>query len=235
MRQAGHITAEVLQAVAAAVRPGMKTAELDAIVEQEVRRHGVVASFRGYRGYPASLCVSINDQVVHGIPGPRVIQEGDLVALDVGVIYNGFQGDAAVTVGAGNIGAEARRLMEGSLAALWAGISGARAGAHLGAVSATIQQYVESRGFSVVREYVGHGIGSQMHEDPQVPNFGVPDEGPRLRPGMTLALEPMVNQGDWRTRLDPDGWTVYTLDGSLSAHFEHTIAITDGEAEILTQ
>lgn len=235
MRRAGRITAEVLRALAASLRPGMRTAELEEIVQEELRRHGTRSSFKNYRGYPASLCVSINDEVVHGIPGPRVLQEGDLVALDVGVVYNGFQGDAAITVGIGPIGDEARRLIEVTQGALEAGIAAAVAGAHLGDVSVAVQRHVESRGFSVVREYVGHGIGRQMHEEPQIPNFGTPGEGPVLRPGMTLALEPMVNQGDWRTRLGEDGWTVYTLDGSLSAHFEHTIAITDGDAEIFTR
>ncbi len=235
MRRAGHITAEVLRALVAALRPGMRTAELDEIAQEELRRLGARASFKGYRGYPASLCVSINDEVVHGIPGPRVIQDGDLVALDFGVLYNGFQGDSAVTVGVGQISAAARRLVEVTEGALQAGIATARTGVHLGDVSAAIQRHVESQGFSVVREWVGHGIGRQMHEEPQIPNFGTPGEGPMLRPGMTLALEPMVNAGDWHTRVGTDGWTVYTADGSLSAHFEHTIAITDGEAVILTQ
>ncbi|MBI2303385.1 MAG: type I methionyl aminopeptidase [Chloroflexi bacterium] len=235
MRRAGQIVAAILARLVKEVRPGLVTAELETITQEELKRQGALSSFKGYRGYPASLCVSINDEIVHGIPGPRVLKEGDIVALDMGTIVDGFQGDGATTVGVGKIGPRARRLIEVTQGALDAGIAAARGGAWLGDISAAIQEYVESRGFSIVREYVGHGIGRQMHEEPQVPNFGERGTGPRLRKGMALALEPMVNAGGWRTRVKEDRWTVVTADGSLSAHFEHTIAITDGEAEILTR
>lgn len=234
MRRAGRIVAAVLDILTSKIRAGMKTKELDAITEKETEARGGVPSFKGYRGYPASLCVSINDEIVHGIPGERVIKEGDIVSLDFGAIYHGYQGDAAVTVGIGEVSPVAKKLMAATRGALMAGIAAASAGARLGDVSRTIQEHAESCGFSVVREYTGHGIGRNMHEDPQIPNFGLVGQGPVLRKGMTLALEPMLNAGDWHTRLGGDGWVVLTEDGSLSAHFEHTIAITDGEPEILT-
>jgi methionyl aminopeptidase len=234
MRQAGRIVAKVLQRLIEELRPGMKTKELDIITARELARHGAESSFKGYRGFPAHLCVSINDEIVHGIPGERVLRSGDIVSLDVGAIFQGFQGDAAVTVGVGKISPLAKQLLEVAEHALRVGIAAARPGAHLGDVSAAIQSYVESRGFSVVREYTGHGIGRQMHEEPQIPNFGLPGQGPLLQKGMTLAIEPMVNAGGWRTRVTDNQWTVVTIDGSFSAHFEHTIAITDGEPEILT-
>lgn len=235
MRKAGGIVAEILKILADSVRPGMETQELDIIAERETKKRGAIPSFKGYRGYPASLCVSVNDEIVHGIPGKRLIKEGDIVSLDFGAIYDGFQGDAAVTVGVGKISATALRLIEATEGALWAGIGAARARGTLGDISAAIQAHAETRGFSVVREYTGHAIGREMHEDPLVPNFGVPGTGPVLKRGMTLALEPMLNVGDWRTRRADDNWTVLTADGSLSAHFEHTIAITDSEAEVLTK
>jgi len=234
MRQAGRIVATVLDILCQQVRTGMKTKELDIIAAREVERLGAKPSFKGYRGFPANLCVSVNDEVVHGTPGERVLGEGDIVSLDFGVIYDGFQGDAAVTIGVGEVDLKASELLETTKGGLKAGIAAARAGARLGDISATIQNYAESRGYSVVREYSGHGIGREMHEEPQIPNFGLPGTGPVLKKGMTLALEPMVNVGDWRTRVGDDHWTVLTADGSLSAHFEHTIAITDGEPEVLT-
>jgi len=234
MREAGRIVATVLEVLKLRMRPGMRTEELDVIANREVERLGGIPSFKGYRGFPASLCVSVNDEIVHGIPGKRVLQEGDIVSLDFGAIVDGFQGDAAVTVGLGGISPQAEQLMETTRGALQAGIAAAYAGARLGDISAAIQHYAESMGYSVVREYTGHGIGRQMHEEPQIPNFGVPGQGPVLKKGMTLALEPMVNIGDWRTKVDDNHWTVFTNDGSLSAHFEHTIAITDGEPEVLT-
>jgi len=234
MRQAGRIVATVLDILIGQVRPGMKTKELDVIAAREVERLGAKPSFKGYRGFPANLCVSVNDEVVHGIPGERVLRQGDIVSLDLGASFMGFQGDAAVTVGVGEIDLKARELMETTEGVLKAGIAAARSGARLGDISATMQNYAESRGYSVVREYTGHGIGREMHEEPQIPNFGLPGTGPVLKKGMTLAFEPMVNAGGWRTRLGDDHWTVLTADGSLSAHFEHTIAITDGEAEVLT-
>jgi methionyl aminopeptidase len=234
MRQAGRIVATVLEILCQQVRPGMKTKELDIIAAREAERLGAKPSFKGYRGFPANLCVSVNDEVVHGIPGERVLGEGDIVSLDFGAIYEGFQGDAAVSIGVGKITPQARGLLDTTEGGLKAGIAAARAGARLGDISAAMQNYAESRGYSIVREYSGHGIGREMHEEPQIPNFGFPGTGPVLKKGMTLALEPMVNVGDWRTRVGDDHWTVLTADGSLSAHFEHTIAITDGEAEVLT-
>jgi methionyl aminopeptidase len=212
----------------------MKTKELDIIAAREVERLGAKPSFKGYRGFPANLCVSVNDEVVHGIPGERILRQGDIVSLDLGVSFMGFQGDAAVTIGVGEIDSVATDLLETTGGVLKVGIATARAGARLGDISATMQNYAESRGYSVVREYTGHGIGREMHEEPQIPNFGLPGTGPILKEGMTLALEPMVNVGDWHTRVGDDHWTVLTADGSLSAHFEHTIAITDGEPEVLT-
>jgi len=235
MREAGRIVAVVLALLREKIAPGVTTEELNALAEETILKHGAVPSFKGYRGYPAALCVSVNEEVVHGIPGSRVINEGDLVSMDVGTIYKGFQGDAAITVAVGEVSPAARRLLEVTAGALEAGIAQCRAGQHMGDVSAAIQNYAESRGFSVVREYTGHGIGRKMHEDPQIPNFGEPGRGALLRPGMTFALEPMVTMGTWRTRVLDNGWTVVTLDGQLSAHFEHTIAVTDDEPEILTR
>jgi len=235
MRKAGRIVATILDILKKRIEPGIITEELDRITVEELKRHGATSSFKNYRGFPAHLCVSINDQLVHGIPGDQVIKEGDIVSLDFAAIYEGFHGDAALTVGVGEISPEARNLISTTEGALQAGINRARSGARLGDISAAIQSYIESRGLAVVREYVGHGIGRQMHESPQIPNYGNPGQGPVLSTGMTLALEPMVNAGDWRTRVAGDGWTVTTADGSLCAHFENTIAITDGDAEILTR
>ncbi len=241
MRQAGRIVAEVLKILTDHLKPGMKTKELDIIAVKELKRLGAESSFKGYRGYPATVCVSINDEIVHGIPGDRVLKNGDIVALDFGAIYQGFQGDAAVTVPVGEASPEAMRLIEATRGSLESGIAAAKAGAKLGDVTAAIQSYAASRGYSVVREYTGHGIGRQMHEDPQIPNsteppYGLPaGTGPVLKKGMTLALEPMLNAGSWRTRIADDHWTVLTADGSLSAHFEHTIAINNTEPEVLTQ
>ena len=234
MRQAGRIVATVLEILTQQVRPGMKTKELDDIVGRELIRLGAKPSFKGYRGFPANLCVSVNDEIVHGIPGERVLDEGDIISLDLGAIFMGFQGDAAVTAGVGKISSPARKLIETTEGTLKAGIAAAHSGARLGDISAAIQRYAESKGYLVVREYSGHGIGREMHEEPQIPNFGLPGLGPVLKRGMTFALEPMVNIGDWRTQLGGDHWTVLTADGSLSAHFEHTIAITDDEPEVLT-
>jgi methionyl aminopeptidase len=234
MRQAGRIVATVLEILCQQVKLGMKTKELDAIAAREVERLGGKPSFKGYRGFPASLCISVNDEVVHGIPGERVLDEGDIVSLDLGVLFMGFQGDAAVTIGVGEVSPRAQDLISTTEGVLRAGIAASHAGARLGDASAAMQVYAEAKGYSVVREYSGHGIGREMHEEPQIPNFGLPGTGPVLKKGMTLALEPMVNAGDWHVRLGDDHWTVLTADGSLSAHFEHTIAITDGEAEVLT-
>jgi methionyl aminopeptidase len=234
MRQAGRIVAEVLAILRQAVRPGVVELELDRIVRKEFARRGCTPTFLGYHGYPATVCVSVNDEIVHGIPGKRVIQEGDIVSIDLGATYKGFVADAAITVGVGRISPEAEKLIRVTEEALWAGIRAARPGRRLGEISHAIESAIAPHGFGIVREYVGHGVGREMHEEPQVPNYGPPDRGPVLKKGMVLALEPMVTLGDWRTRRHDDNWTVSTLDGSLAAHFEHTIAITDGEAEVLT-
>lgn len=234
MRRIGEIVAIVLDILKKQVRPGMKTKELDVIAARELEKRGARSSSMGYRGFPAQLCVSVNDEVVHGIPGERVLNEGDIVSIDLTGNLDGFHGDAAVTIGVGNISPQARDLIETTEGALKTGIAAARCGARLGDISAAIQNYAESRGYSVVREYTGHGIGQEMHEEPQIPNFGLSGTGPVLKKGMTLAIEPMVTAGDWRTRIGDDQWVVCTCDGSLAAHFEHTIAVTDGEAEVLT-
>jgi methionyl aminopeptidase len=236
MRRAGRIVAQVLAALQQRIKPGVNTAELDELAYQIITKHKAIPSFKGYRGFPASLCVSINEEVVHGIPSKkRYLKEGDIVSFDVGAIYQGYHGDAAVTVGVGEIAEAAKELLAVTAGALAVGIAQSRAGHHTGDISWAIQDYAESRGYSVVREYTGHGIGLQMHEDPQIPNYGQPKRGFLLKPGMTFALEPMVNEGDWHTRVLADNWTVVTKDGKLSAHFEHTIAVTEGEPEILTR
>jgi methionyl aminopeptidase len=234
MRQAGKIVATVLELLAQELKPGLKTKELDIIAEREIKKLGGVPSFKGYRGYPASVCVSVNDEIVHGIPGERVIKEGDIVSLDLGAIYQEYQGDAARTVGVGIISLKARELIMATEGAFESGIKMARDGNRLSDISAAIQKYAESKGFTVVREYTGHGIGKKMHEEPLIPNFGAPGSGPLLKKGMTFAIEPMLNVGDWRTKVDKNQWTVSTLDGSLSSHHENTIVITSGEPEILT-
>lgn len=234
MREAGRVVAETLQLLVERLRPGLVEKELDEIVRREFARRGVQPTFLGYHGYPATVCVSINDEIVHGIPGDREIRDGDVVSMDLGCTHKGFVADAAVTVGVGTLSPVAQRLIDVTRESLARGIAAARAGARVGAIGHAVQTYVESQGFSVVREYVGHGVGRQMHEDPQIPNYGSPDTGPVLRPGMVIAIEPMVNAGDWRTKRDSDNWTVRTADGSLSAHFEHTLAITEGEPEVLT-
>jgi methionyl aminopeptidase len=234
MRQAGKVVAAVLQRLREEIKPGIKTSQLDSVAESELKKYGAKASFKGYRGFPAHLCVSVNDEIVHGIPGERRLNDGDLVSLDFGAMVDGFHGDGAITVGVGRISLKAQELLNVTEAALMVGIRAALNGVHLGDVSSAIQNYVETRRFSVVREYSGHGVGRDLHEDPLVPNFGSPGEGSLLRKGMTLAVEPMVTTGDWRTRVADNKWTVLTADGSLSAHFEHTIAISEGEAEVLT-
>jgi methionyl aminopeptidase len=234
MRQAGRIVAEVLEILVGEIRPGRIVKDFDTIVSEEFRRRGVIPTFLGYLGYPAHVCVSINDEVVHGIPGERVLQEGDIVSIDLGATYEGFVADSALTVGVGTISGQAQQLVDVTYQSLREGIGKVRPGARLGEVSHAIQTYAESQGFAVVREYVGHGVGRKMHEEPQVPNFGPPDRGPVMRKGMVLALEPMLNVGTWRTKKHDDQWTVSTLDGSLSAHFEHTVAITDQGPEVLT-
>jgi methionyl aminopeptidase len=237
MRQAGRINALALKAVREMIRPGVTTAELDAVAEEVIRKHGAVPTFKGYPGpypYPATLCTSINEQLVHGIPGKRKLQSGDVISIDCGSTFEGFVGDAAFTVGVGDVSPQTRRLIEVTEQALYEGIRQMRAGNRVGDVSAAIQKYVESYGFHVTREYTGHGVGRQMHEGPQVPNYGIAGRGMILRPGMTIALEPMVLVGTHRTRVLPDQWTVVSADGSLTGHYEHSVAVTEGEPLILT-
>ena len=234
MRGAGRIVAKVLEELSARVAPGVTTGELDRIAEALIRKMGGVPSFKGYLGYPASICTSVNEEIVHGIPGSRALVEGDILSLDVGAIWRGYQGDAAITVGVGRISPLAERLIEATRAALFAGIGAVRAGARLGDISHTIEQAARSAGFEVVREYGGHGIGQRMHEPPRIPNWGPAGHGPVLKAGMTLALEPMLTTGGFETRQLADHWTVVTADGSLAAHFEHTVAVTEEGAEILT-
>lgn len=235
MREAGRIVAETLAVLSEAVQPGVTTRELDQITYKTITKYGATPSFKGYRGYPASLCASINDEVVHGIPDKRVLKEGEIISLDVGAFYKGLHGDSAVTVPVGKVDAKALALLDACKAGLAAAIAAAQGGSRLGDISNAVQTAVEERGFSIVREYTGHGVGRNLHEDPMVPNFGEPHTGVLLRKGMTLALEPMINMGGWAVRVKPNGWTVVTRDGSWSAHFEHTVAITDGEADILTK
>ena len=232
MRQCGRILAGILDRLRSEVRAGIETGHLDAIMMEECEKRGVSPSFKEYRGFPANLCVSINDEIVHGIPGERRLEEGDIVSVDAGASLDGFHTDAPITVGVGRISNAADKLVAVTEGALKAGVARAACGAYVGDISSAIQRYVESRGFAVVREYTGHGVGRDLHEDPQIPNcaFG---KGLLLRRGMTLAIEPMVNAGDWRTKLAANQWTVVTADGGLSAHFEHTIVVTDSDVEIL--
>ena len=234
MRAASRIVAEVLQELCKAVRAGISTLELDAIAEHGIRMRGAVPAFKGYRGFPKSLCVSVNEQVVHGIPSKRRLKEADIVGLDLGAIWDGYYGDAAITVPVGRIVPEAEDLLAVAEAALHQGIQQARSGQYLSDISHAVQNYAEGHGYNVVRVFVGHGIGTALHEEPQVPNFGPPSRGPRLKAGMVLAIEPMVNAGGAEVEILDDGWTVVTADGRLSAHFEHTVAITDEGPEILT-
>ena len=231
-----RIVAEILESLKDFVRAGISTAEIETCVDREIRKRDAVPAFKGYRGYPSSVCISVNDQVVHGIPSRTIrLQSGDIVSIDLGVILDGFYGDAAITIPIGNVGPDALRLIRVTEDAFYRGIQKAVAGNRVSDISAAIQGHVESNGFSVVRAFVGHGIGRSLHEEPQVPNFGKPGQGPRLKEGMTLAVEPMVNAGGPDIKILDDGWTAVTADGSLSAHFEHTIAITKNGAEILTK
>jgi len=238
MRRAGQIVAEVLQRLQQEVRPGVTTLELDRIAEEMTRKRGAVPAFKGYRVgdrvFPASLCVSINEEVVHGIPSARVLHEGDIVGLDFGVVIDGYYGDAAVTVPVGRVSEKAMHLVKATKESLWAGIQTIQVGKRLGDLSHAIQSAAESAGLSVVREFVGHGIGRHLHEEPQVPNFGEPGKGRLLREGMVLAIEPMLNLGEAGVMVQSDGWTAVTRDGSLSAHFEHSVAVTAGGPVVLT-
>ena len=234
MRQAGQVVANTIKLLLKEIRPGITTGDLDAMASESITGAGALPSFKGYRGYPATICVSINDEVVHGIPGSRLIEEGDIVSVDVGAIVDGYQGDSAVSTGVGEISEQAKTLLEAGEGSLDAAIQVAQPGLRIGDLSWAVQDYAESRGFSVVREYVGHGIGRALHEEPAIPNYGTPGRGLPLKTGMALAIEPMVNVGTWKTKVMPDDWTVVTQDRSLSVHFEHTIVITDGVAEVLT-
>ncbi len=236
MRRAGQVVREVLELVRSKVRPGATTFDLERAAEARVNELGVKAAFKGYHGFPCMLCTSVNSEVVHGIPSPkRVLKEGDIVSVDFGVVVDGYYGDAAITVPVGRIDEKAERLLKTTEASLKAGIAAVKPGATLGDVGAAVQGVVEGGGFSVVRDFVGHGIGAQMHEDPQVPNFGEAGRGMRLKPGMVLAIEPMVNAGGPDVRVLDDGWTAVAKDGSMSAHFEHTVAVTASGAQILTE
>lgn len=235
MRDAGRIVAETLEEMRKAVAPGVSTGELDTKAEDYIRSKGARPAFKGYQGFPATICASINEQVVHGIPGIRQLQTGDIISIDVGAIVNDYHGDAAITLPVGEVDEELKRLMEVTRKSLEIGIDKSRVGNRLYDISHAVQQYVESNGFSVVRQFVGHGIGKKMHEEPQIPNFGPAGRGPRLQEGMTFAIEPMVNAGTWEVETKEDQWTVVTKDLKPSAHFEHTIAITENGPEILTR
>jgi len=234
MREANQLVAQVLEDLAAMVAPGVSTADLDAAAEAKVRAAGADPAFKGYRGYPATLCASVNEQVVHGIPNRRALAAGDIVSLDMGVKLNGYYGDSAVTVAVGPVAEDVRRLLRVTQGALEAGIAQVKIGGRISDIGHAIQQFVEAQGFSVVREFVGHGIGAALHEEPQIANYGEPGRGPRLIEGMTLAIEPMVNMGKPAVRVLADGWTAVTKDGSLSAHFEHTVAVTKSGPDVLT-
>ena len=234
MRRAGKITAAARALAGEMVKPGVTTQEINDAVERFIRQQGAVPSFLHYNGYPASACISVNDEIIHGIPGKRVLQEGDIVSVDVGAYIGGFHGDCAATFPCGRISPEAQRLIDVTRQSFFEGIRFAREGQRLQDVSAAVQAYVEQNGFSVVREYVGHGVGAKMHESPEIPNYGRPGHGPRLLRGMTLAIEPMVNAGSAAITQLSDGWTVKTADGKWAAHYENTILITDGAPEILT-
>jgi methionyl aminopeptidase len=237
MQRAGGIVADTLALLGEQIRPGITTAELDRIADEYIRSRGGVPSFKGYQGpypYPASICASLNDVIVHGIPGEEALADGDILSVDVGVTYEGFVADAAYTFTVGEVDSDVERLLEACEAALWAGIEKARAGAHLSDISHAVQMATEEAGFSVVRSLVGHGVGRDMHEDPQIPNFGEPGRGPVLASGMTLAIEPMITAGGAEVVVRDDRWTIATRDGSLAAHFEHTVAVTEGEPRILT-
>ncbi len=235
MEAANRIVAEVLAEVKERVRPGIETRELDDVAVEICRQQKVEPAFKGYRGYPRSLCISVNEEIVHGIPGNRKIKAGDLVSLDFGVKHQGYYGDAAITVAVGEVDSKAQALMEATEKALYAGIEQARVGRHLTDISHAVQAVVEGAGFGVIREFVGHGIGRNLHEDPQIPNFGAPGRGPVLQAGMTLAIEPMTSMGAWQVKILKDGWTAVTQDGSFAAHFEHSVALTENGPQILSK
>ena len=234
MRRAGRLTAQARALAGSLVRPGVTTHEIDTAVRKFIESHGAKPSFLGYGGFKGSACISINEEVIHGIPGPRKLKEGDIVSVDVGAYLDGFHGDCAATFPCGEVSPEAMELIRVTEQSFWEGIKLAHAGNRVFDISHAVQQYVESHGCSVVRDFVGHGVGAKLHEAPEVPNFGPAGHGPRLQPGMTIAVEPMVCAGDWRVKVLKDGWTTVSADGSLTAHYENTILITDGEPEVLT-
>jgi len=234
MRRAGRITAAARSLAGKMVAPGVSTLEIDTAVRAYIESQGAVPSFLNYNGYPGSVCISVNDEVIHGIPGARILQEGDIVSIDVGAYLDGFHGDCAATYPCGRVSDVAQRLIDVTRQSFWEGMKVATQGHRVSDISHAIQQYVEAHGFSVVREFVGHGVGAKLHEAPEVPNYGKAGHGARLMPGMTLAVEPMVNEGGFGVKVLPDGWTVKTLDGSLSAHYENSVLITRSEPEILT-
>lgn len=235
LRESSVIAAEALEEVKACIKPGVATKELEIVARDFIEKRGAEASFKGYRGFPGYICTSVNEEVVHGIPGKRVLREGDIISIDIGVKWRGYYGDIATTVGVGEIGRNLKELLAVASEGLAGAIRVAHTGNRLFDISFAIQSYVESHGFSVVRDFVGHGIGSSLHEEPQVPNFGRPHKGPRLLPGMVLAIEPMVNEGTYEVEILPDGWTVVTRDRKYSAHFEHTVAITENGPWILSK
>ena len=235
LREAGKILARIVAQIKSSLKIGMTTRDIDQIAEKLISEEGVLPAFKGYHGFPACACISVNEQVVHGIPGERVIKAGDIVSIDMGVVHQGYFSDMAVTVGLGDLDASRQKLLDVTRQALYKGIAQARSGSRLGDLSHAIQAYVESKGFSVVRDFVGHGIGRELHEDPEIPNYGHPGTGPVLRPGMVLAIEPMVNMGGHQTKMLEDGWTVITADRKPSAHFEHTIAVTEDGPVVLTE
>lgn len=235
LKKSGQIVARICEKLTREVRPGVTTKKLDEIAGELIKKYNVKPAFLGYRGFPATICTSINEEVVHGIPGNRVLVSGDIISLDVGIILEEYCGDMAITVPVGDISNEAKGLLKVTEESLYKGIAQANVSSYLGDISHAIQTFVEANGFSVVRDFVGHGIGRQMHEEPQIPNFGQPGQGPRLSAGMVLALEPMVNMGRWQVKVLSDGWTVVTADGKLSCHFEHMVAISDNGPEILTR
>ncbi|KOO40889.1 type I methionyl aminopeptidase [Priestia koreensis] len=234
MREAGRIVALTHQELKKHIQPGITTKKLDEIAEKFIRKHDAFPSFKGYNGFRGSICASVNEELVHGIPGDRVLNEGDIISIDIGARYKGYHGDSAWTYAVGNVDEETQRLLDVTEQSLYKGLEQAKPGDRLSNISHAIQTYVEAHNFSVVREYVGHGVGQDLHEDPQIPHYGPPNQGPRLRPGMVLAIEPMVNAGKRYVRTLSDDWTVVTVDGKMCAHFEHTIAITESGFEILT-
>jgi methionyl aminopeptidase len=234
MREAGRIIAGIVNRLRESVKPGITTREINDLAGRYIKAAGVISAFKDYRGYPEDICISINEEIVHGIPKDKQLKEGDVVSIDVGIKYKGYFSDMAVTVGAGEIDSQAKKLIDVTRKSLAFGIKQARANNHLSDISYAIQQYVEKNGFSIVRQFVGHGIGRQLHEEPEIPNFGRPNQGEVLKPGMVLAIEPMVNMGKFDCRILSDGWTAVTSDGLPSAHFEHTVAVTEKEALILT-